>query len=79
MSAHRHSHAHSRASFALPQRAAFGGLHSLWAMVRTRLAKVSSRRRLRSADPRLLADLGISPAQADFIAGRAPWKSDLPR
>ncbi len=36
-------------------------------------------RDLAALDDRALADIGISRAQAQFIADRAPWHSDLLR
>ncbi|HEY0419131.1 MAG TPA: DUF1127 domain-containing protein [Acetobacteraceae bacterium] len=37
---------------------------------------VASRRNLARLDSRMLSDLGISQAQAQFEASRAPWQLD---
>jgi uncharacterized protein YjiS (DUF1127 family) len=40
------------------------------------LSVAATRRQLAEADDRMLADLGISRAQARFEASRAPWDLD---
>ena len=43
--------------------------HAMWVWWRT----VSTGRDIDDLDPRMLADLGISRAQADFDASRGAW------
>lgn len=50
----------------------------LWSAFRARLHEAALRRRLADEDPRTLADLGISRAQAGFDA-EARWRHDLLR
>ncbi len=70
MSATIHSFPHSRLPANLLQRA--------WAGVRANLRRaervVASRRNLRRLDDRMLSDIGISHAQAEFEAERMPWQ-----
>jgi uncharacterized protein YjiS (DUF1127 family) len=49
-----------------------------WAALRARMREARLRRRLMDEDPRTLADLGISRAQAEFEAGYS-WRNDLLR
>jgi uncharacterized protein YjiS (DUF1127 family) len=51
---------------------------NLWTALRTRWQEAALRRRLMDEDPRTLADLGISRAQAEFEAGYS-WRHDLLR
>lgn len=44
-----------------------------WRHATVALEIALSRRHLREMDTRMLQDLGISRAQADFEAARAPW------
>lgn len=53
-------------------------VRGLWTAFRMRLHEAALRRRLADEDPRTLADLGISRAQADFEFGH-PWRHDLLR
>jgi uncharacterized protein YjiS (DUF1127 family) len=50
-----------------------GGLGRGWKMLRIWARTLSTRRDLAEMDDRMLADLGISRAQADFELARAPW------
>jgi uncharacterized protein YjiS (DUF1127 family) len=53
-------------------------LRRAWAALRRHLQEAALRRRLMDEDPRTLADLGISRAQAEFQAGHS-WRHDLLR
>ena len=44
-----------------------------WATLTLWCRILRTRRDLADADPRMLADLGISPAQAEFQLRAAPW------
>ncbi len=70
MSATIHSFPHGRAPANLLQRA--------WAGIQANLKRaervVASRRNLNRLDDRMLSDIGISHAQAQFEAGRKPWQ-----
>lgn len=52
-------------------------LRHAWTALRTRLQEAALRRRLIDEDPRTLADLGISRAQAEFDGHS--WRHDLLR
>jgi uncharacterized protein YjiS (DUF1127 family) len=45
-----------------------------WSVLRIWANTLSTRRGLAEMDDRMLADLGISRAQADFELRRAPWR-----
>jgi uncharacterized protein YjiS (DUF1127 family) len=49
-----------------------------WTAFRAQMREAALRRRLMDEDPRTLADLGISRAQAEFEAGYS-WRNDLLR
>ena len=49
------------------------GLTRAWHEVEHVVDVVTSRRQLAEMDDRMLKDLGISRAQAEFEASRAPW------
>lgn len=44
------------------------------AVYRTWCRRVRQRRELRDADPRTLAELGLAPSQARFLADRPFWR-----
>jgi uncharacterized protein YjiS (DUF1127 family) len=45
-----------------------------WANLKQAERVVASRRNLRRLDDRMLSDIGISHAQAEFEAERKPWE-----
>lgn len=62
---------------AAPRRAPLAAVAAAWRDVREMWRAWSTRRQLRDADDRTLADLGISRAQARFEAERAPWDVEV--
>ncbi len=52
-----------------------GGFAGAWQAVTRAVRAAASRRQLAELDDRMLQDLGISRAQAQFEASRAPWDS----
>ncbi|MCW3473161.1 DUF1127 domain-containing protein [Limobrevibacterium gyesilva] len=50
-----------------------GALERGWAMLRIWIRVLSTRRDLAEMDDRMLSDLGISRAQADFELSQTPW------
>ncbi len=51
-----------------------GAWRSLVARVRARLAEARTRRQLMELDGRGLSDIGMSPAQAQFLSERPVWE-----
>jgi uncharacterized protein YjiS (DUF1127 family) len=65
--------------FSLPHKTRPTGLLArFWAEIRTNVRKaervVASRRNLNRLDDRMLSDIGISHAQAEYEAERRPWE-----
>jgi uncharacterized protein YjiS (DUF1127 family) len=51
-----------------------GALTRAWRHLRWVARVLNTRRDLQDIDPRMLQDLGISRAQADFELSRSPWQ-----
>jgi uncharacterized protein YjiS (DUF1127 family) len=77
MSGHQHTIGR-RTAVAPARRAGKGRLATFVAWLRTRLRNARTRRDLVDQDPRVLADLGISRAQARHWAARPFWESGPP-
>lgn len=57
----------------LPPRPARISVGGVWAAVRTMIRARETRRLLAEMDGRMLADIGVSPAQAHMEASRPFW------
>ncbi len=70
----------ARATTGTTPRAAVSGIVRLWFGLVARMSRaVEERRLLATLDDRMLADIGVSRAEANREANRAPWDLTDPR